>query len=190
MRGEAISRRRSAYQSSNDAPRRLLELFGSSVPVPAAAAVSGFWPMGEEIDIRPLMLALHREGHPIGLPATGPRGTILRFRRWDPATTLVSGVFGTREPPADAPEIVPQVLLVPLLAFDDAGCRLGYGGGYYDRTLAALRADGPVTAVGVAFAAQRVEAVPHDIHDQPLDWIVTEEAALHVAPEPQRRKPT
>ena len=153
--------------------------------------------MGEEIDVRPLLLHLHGAGHPICLPVTGPRGTMLRFRRWEPDMILASGVFGTREPPGDAPELVPDLLLVPLLAFDAAGWRLGYGGGYYDRTLAALRAEsraegrpkGGAVAVGVAYAGQRVDAVPHGPHDERLDWIVTEEAALRVPPAPHQPEP-
>lgn len=187
MRRVATERRKLAYRAATDAPHRLLDNFLSHIPVPKGAAVSGFWPMGEEIDVRPLLLHLHAQGHPIGLPATGPRGSLLRFRRWAPETTLIAGVFGTREPPKDAPDIVPDLLIVPLLAFDADGWRLGYGGGYYDRTLAGLRAERTVTAVGVAFAAQQVDAVPHGGSDQRLDWVVTEEAALRVAPE--MRKP-
>ena len=183
----ATERRKLAYRAATDAPHRLLDNFLSRIPVPKGAAVSGFWPMGEEIDVRPLLLHLHAQSHPIGLPATGPRGSLLRFRRWAPETTLIAGVFGTREPPKDAPDIVPDLLIVPLLAFDADGWRLGYGGGYYDRTLAGLRAERTVTAVGVAFAAQQVDAVPHGGSDQRLDWVVTEDAALRVAPE--MRKP-
>ena len=85
--------------------------------------------------------------------------------------------FGTKEPPVSSPERVPTVVLAPLLAFDKEGYRIGYGGGYYDRTLAVLRAGGSVTVIGVAYAAQEVETVPRDGYDQPLDWIVTEAGA-------------
>jgi len=185
----ATERRRSAYRAAPRAPHRLLDNFRSHIPLPHNAVVSGFWPMGEEIDVRPLLLHLHAQGHPVGLPSTGPRGSLLRFRRWTPETKLIDGVFGTREPPKDAPEIVPDLLIVPLLAFDAEGWRLGYGGGFYDRTLAGLRAEHAITAVGVAFDAQRVDAVPHGAGDQPLDWIVTEETALRVAPDIRKPKP-
>jgi len=88
--------------------------------------------------------------------------------------------MGIPRPPDDAPEVTPSVLLVPLAAFDDRGYRVGYGGGFYDRTLAKLRAAGPATAVGVAFAAQRVDRVPNEPHDEPLDWILTPEGAHRV----------
>src|SRR3546814_8154263 len=136
LRSAAIARRREAYHAAADAPHRLLGHFLKHIPCPPGAAVSGFWPMGEEIDVRPLLLHLHARGHAIGLPATGPRGSVLRFRRWDPEVTLVSGVFGTRAPPADPPEVAPDLLIVPLLAFDADGWRGGYGGGYSDRQLA------------------------------------------------------
>jgi 5-formyltetrahydrofolate cyclo-ligase len=91
---------------------------------------------------------------------------------------LVDGPFGTREPPAGTPELPPEVLILPLVAFDRRGYRLGYGGGYYDRTLAVLRRQGRALAVGVGFAAQEVVAVPCGRHDQRLDWIVTEREAI------------
>lgn len=147
------------------------------IPMPKGCTVSAFWSMGSEIDTRPLLRALHERGHTIGLPVTIKRGLPLVFRAWTPDLKLVSGGFGTHVPGPAQPEVVPRVVLVPLLTFDRDGYRLGYGGGFYDRTLAALRARGPVLAVGLAFAAQEVEAVPRGEHDQRLDWIVTEAGA-------------
>ena len=149
----------------------------AAIPMPEGCAVSGFWSMGSEIDTRPLLHALHERGHSVGLPVTVRRGLPLLFRAWAPGLELVSGGFGTEVPGPAQPEVVPRVVFVPLLAFDRAGYRLGYGGGFYDRTLAALRAEGPVLAVGLAFAAQEVESVPRGAHDQRLDWIVTEAGA-------------
>ncbi len=149
-----------------------------SVPLAPGAVVSGYWPMGDELDLRPLLAELDARGHPCCLPVVVGRARPLVFRAWRPGAPLEAAAFGTRVPPADAPERVPAVLLVPLLAFDDAGYRIGYGGGFYDRTLARLRAADPATcAVGVAFAAQRVAAVPRGETDERLDWIVTEEGA-------------
>lgn len=145
------------------------------------AAVSGYWPMSEEIDVRPLMARLHAEGHTLALPVVVGKGEPLKFRRWRPGAPLGKAGFGLHQPSADAPEVVPDILLVPLLAFDPEGYRLGWGGGYYDRTLAALRAKSQAIAVGVAFAAQRVERVPHTERDQRLDWVVTEEGYLGFA---------
>jgi 5-formyltetrahydrofolate cyclo-ligase len=150
----------------------------AAIPIPKGCVVSAFWSMGSEIETRPLLHALHERGHTIGLPVTIRRGLPLLFRAWVPGLALVSGGFGTEVPGPAQAEVVPRVVLVPLLAFDRAGYRLGYGGGFYDRTLAALRAKGPVLAVGLAFAAQEVEAVPRGEHDQRLDWIVTEAGAV------------
>ena len=121
---------------------------------------------------------MHHRGHPIGLPVILSKGQPLLFRRWEPTTELVRGPFRVMTPPSTALEIVPELLLVPLLAFDRAGYRLGYGGGFYDRTIAKLRAAGDALAVGVAFAVLEVPAVPRDATDQPLDWIVTEREAI------------
>ncbi|WP_188259468.1 5-formyltetrahydrofolate cyclo-ligase [Azospirillum tabaci] len=145
--------------------------------------VAGYWPLGSELDVRPLLLHLRTGGRSIALPVSGPRGQALTFRDWDPAQPLAAGRYGIQEPDADRPEVVPAVLLVPMLAFDRSGHRLGYGAGYYDRTLDALRAarspsDGPILAVGMAFAAQEMDAVPCGAHDERLDWILTERETL------------
>lgn len=155
---------------------RLLE----AVELPDGA-VAGYWPFGSELDVRPILLHCHAIGRTVALPVSGPRGQALAFRDWDPSRPLAAGRYGIAEPGADRPAVAPAVVLVPLLGFDRAGHRLGYGAGYYDRTLVALRAAGPVLAVGVAFAAQEMEAVPRDGHDQPLDWIVTERAAFRIS---------
>src|SRR4051794_2444392 len=109
----------------------------AACPPPPGAVVAGFWPMGREIDIRPLLLARAERGHPLALPVTPRRGQPLRFRRWRPGEALAPAPMGTRQPAA-GDDVRPDWLLVPLLAFDRAGRRLGYGGGYYDRTLALL----------------------------------------------------
>ncbi|HYG85613.1 MAG TPA: 5-formyltetrahydrofolate cyclo-ligase [Azospirillum sp.] len=152
----------------------------AEVPLPDGP-VAGYWPLGSELDVRPLLLHFSGQGRTAALPVAGPRGEPLRFRAWTLDTPLREGRFGITEPDETAPWVVPVVLLVPLLAFDRGGHRLGYGAGYYDRTLGGLRAaGGPVLAVGVGFAAQEVEAVPHGPHDQPLDWIVTERFSMKV----------
>jgi 5-formyltetrahydrofolate cyclo-ligase len=132
----------------------------AEMPPPAGAVVSGFWPMGPEIDIRPLLEALHRRGHIVVLPETPPRRNPLIFRRWAPGMAMVTERFGTLRPTGEV--LAPDWLLVPLLAFDRAGRRLGYGGGYYDRTLAGLPG---AVAIGCGWAAQEVAEVPADALD-------------------------
>lgn len=138
-------------------------------PPPPGAIVAGFWPIGAEIDIRPLLVALAARGHAVVLPVTPPRGQALRFRRWHPGAALRRERFGTFAP--DGAEAVPDWLLVPLLAFDRAGRRLGYGGGYYDRTLPGLPG---AFALGCAYAAQEAPDVPAGPGDARLDAVATE----------------
>ena len=136
---------------------------------PTDAIVSGFWPIRDEIDIRPLLHALHDRGNPIALPVTPRRGEPLTFRAWKPGDVLLTERFGTMRPTGDI--LLPDMLLIPLLAFDAAGGRLGYGGGFYDRTLAALP---DRVRLGCAFAAQQVDAVPVGPYDIRLDAVATE----------------
>lgn len=132
--------------------------------------LAGYMPMRTEID--PLA-AMARHDGPVGVPVITGSAQPLRFRSWTPGAALIPGDFGALIPAA-GDWLVPRVLIVPLLAFDRRGYRLGYGGGFYDRTLAQLRARGPVTAIGFAFGAQELPEVPIDATDQPLDLIVTE----------------
>lgn len=141
---------------------------------PASVDVAGYWPVAEEADVCPLLTALDQRGHRVGLPRVVGPGAPLRFLRWRPGDALVPGYGAIPEPAADAEEVVPAVLLLPLLAFDGGGRRLGYGGGFYDRTLAALRARTPIEAIGIAYAEQEVDSLPAADHDERLDWVVTE----------------
>lgn len=150
----------------------------AAVPLAGRRVASGYWPMADEIDPRPLMSALSERGLRLALPAIRAAGEPLDFRAWQPGDALQPAGFGTREPGPDAPMLQPDLLLVPLLAFDAAGYRLGYGGGFYDRSLARLRAAGDILAVGLAYATQRVAAVPREATDQPLDLVVTEEGVV------------
>ncbi|HWK46094.1 MAG TPA: 5-formyltetrahydrofolate cyclo-ligase [Stellaceae bacterium] len=137
--------------------------------------VSGYWPMRTELDCRPLLHGLAAAGRGLALPVVLSPAMPLGFRRWQPGVALVPGGFGTLVPPPEAETVEPDVLLVPLLAFDRQGRRLGYGGGFYDRTLAALRRHRPVVALGVAYAMQEMPDLPSDALDQPLDAVVTEQ---------------
>ncbi|MCC6467625.1 MAG: 5-formyltetrahydrofolate cyclo-ligase [Alphaproteobacteria bacterium] len=182
LRREAAERRLGVARAAGPgAGAALAERFLAAVPLPPpGAAVSGFWSMGAEIDVRPLLMRLDGFGYRCCLPVTVKRGLPLVFRRWTLATALIDGGFGTSIPPQEAEAIVPDLLIVPLLAFDRQGWRLGYGGGFYDRTLAELRRHGTPLAVGVGYAGQEVAAVPHADYDQRLDWMVTERAAFQI----------
>lgn len=147
----------------------------------AGAVVAGYWPIATEIDDRPLLARLHERGFICALPVVNGRENPLEFRAWAPLDEVEPGGHDTFHPPADAPRVTPDLVLVPLLAFDHAGWRLGQGVGYYDRTLGALRAAGSVVAVGIAYAAQRFPAVPHGPLDQPLDWLLTEQSLAKAA---------
>ena len=142
-------------------------------PPPQNAIVAGFWPLGSEIDIRPLLLQLHHLGHRIALPVTPRWGDALTFRGWQPGDVLIPERFGTMRPIGDI--LVPDVLLIPLLAFDARGGRLGYGGGFYDRTLTGLPGR---LRMGCAFTAQLVDAVPVGPYDIPLDAVATEQGII------------
>lgn len=137
------------------------------------AVISAFWAMGSEIDPRPLTDALRARGHPIALPVMMGKSEPLAFRLWVPGEVLVERMWGIREPAATSQAVEPDVLLVPLLAFDRQGHRLGYGGGFYDRTLRRLRTRKPISAIGVAFDEQEIDVVPYLDYDESLDWVLT-----------------
>jgi len=180
LRDTAKRNRAEAAAAAPKAGPQLAEHFLATIDMPKNAVVSGFWPMGDEIDLRPLLESLHARGHVVGLPVVVWRDHPLIFRSWAPGDALEPAGLGTREPSQDKPKVLPQVVIVPLLAFDRLGYRVGYGGGFYDRTLEQLRAHGDVSAIGVAYAGQEVEAVPHDDKDQPLDFIVTESGTIDI----------
>ena len=139
--------------------------------------VGGYWPIGDEIDVLPLLAALRERGLSLALPVVAAPGLPLSFRAWRPGDELAPGAHGIAAPLASVETVVPGLVIVPLLAFDAQGWRLGYGAGYYDRTLEAFIAAGQaVMAVGVAYAGQEVPAVPHDGGDVRLDALVTEAA--------------
>ncbi len=140
--------------------------------------VGAYRALKDEIDPAPVVAALREAGAEIALPAVERRGAPLVFRRHREGDPLRRSRFGVEEPVPDAPVLRPELLLVPLLAFDREGHRLGFGAGYYDRTLAALRETGDLFAVGLAFSAQEVPALPHEAHDMTLDLIATEEGLL------------
>jgi 5-formyltetrahydrofolate cyclo-ligase len=142
--------------------------------------IAGYMPIGSELDPRGLMEQLAARGSGLCLPDVVAPDAPLAFRRWEPGAPLRGGAYGIQVPPADAEQVLPDMILVPMLAFDRRGYRLGYGGGYYDRTIAALRETKAVLTVGLAFSGQVRDDLPAGPHDIRLDWIVTESAALRV----------
>jgi 5-formyltetrahydrofolate cyclo-ligase len=156
---------------------RLADNFLTALALPPRAVVGAYAPLKSEIDPLPLLQGLAAAGHAIALPVAEASAAPLAFRRWAPGEPLVAGPHGTRHPSDTAEALVPGVLLVPLVAFDWEGYRLGRGGGFYDRTIEALRARGALLVVGCAFETQRVASLPREPHDQGLDWIVTEAGA-------------
>lgn len=145
-----------------------LPVFGAG-----AGLVSAYWPMRSEADPRPILEGLHERGIPLCLPAIV--GKRMLFRRWAPYEPIVPGGFGTLVPHPAQPEVVPSILVVPLAAFDRRGYRIGYGKGHYDAKLTEL---GAVVSIGIAYAAQEIDAVPDEPHDRRLDWIVTERETI------------
>lgn len=169
LRAQALAARaRGGDQSALD--RRL----AAALAPHAGRVLAGYWPMKGEPDPRPAMAA--HDG-PVCLPVVPGRAVPLIFRRWA-GEPLARGPLGTSQPPDSLAEITPEVLIVPLVAFDGRLNRLGYGGGYYDRTLESLRRVGPVVAIGLAWDAQQLETIPAEPFDQPLDLIVTDSGTL------------
>ena len=176
LRAEQRRRRRALASGAGGAAEAVADRLIAAFRLPEGV-VSGYWPLADELDPRPAMSRLAALGHPLALPRVQGRGRPLAFHAWRPGDPLLAGPFEVMEPAADAPLLRPRILLVPLLAFDRDGRRLGYGAGYYDLVLGELRALSPAPfAIGIALAAQEVDEVPAGPRDQPLDAVVTERA--------------
>ena len=173
LRKEAATRRAELARATPD-HAALIAAFALALELQEGAHIASYWPIRDEADPRALMTALAAAGHALALPRIVARDQPLAFHHWRDRDPTLVNVFGIAEPLEAAPLAVPNVVLVPLLAFDAQGHRLGYGAGYYDRTLSALRAAGDVLAVGIAYAGQEVLELPHDALDERLDLLVTE----------------
>jgi 5-formyltetrahydrofolate cyclo-ligase len=180
LRKVALARRDALPAAERMAAAETIAARAFPLAVASGAVVSGFMPLNSEISPLPLMRKLSDLGARLALPVVVGRGLPLLMRAYAFGDALVKGVWGIRVPPPDAPEVAPDLLLVPLLAFDRNGNRLGYGAGYYDMTIAALRAQKPVVAVGIAFAAQEVAEVPTTTRDVRLDVVLTEREVIAV----------
>ncbi len=178
-RGEAARRRAAAHERFRDVAKQALAERGLPFPKgPEQAVVSGFFPYKSEISILALLQRLAGEGWVIAMPVVMGEGKPLVFRQWSFGDATVPDVWNIPVPPETAALLLPDVLLVPGLAFDRAGYRLGYGGGFYDRTLDKLRRIKPVVAIGAGYHAQLVDAVPHGVHDVALNFVMTEEETV------------
>lgn len=173
--------RREASKARPDAAKHAARIFMDHAPLPPGAIVSLYHPFRDELDTKPLAEALLDRGFQIALPVTPKDRGALTFRAFRDGDPLNPDRYGVMTPADTAPEVQPLLIVTPLLAFTRTGGRLGYGGGYYDRTLARLRAKGDILAVGYAFAAQEVEKMPLRKSDQRVDWFITEREAIEVA---------
>jgi 5-formyltetrahydrofolate cyclo-ligase len=192
--GDLLDQKRRARTAANAARMQAHKILGEraglmlaqhELPISGAdgaQSVSGFYPYQAEINVLPLLARLVSEGWQTALPVVMAKSEPLTFRAWAPGEPTGRGIWDIHIPLETALELQPDVLLVPMLAFDRRGYRLGYGGGFYDRTLAELRKLKPVVAIGVAYAGQEMDEVPVAAYDEPLDWILTERGVI----EPKR----
>ena len=181
LRSEGFSRRDALDKAfREDAAQRIAERALDFPDLQGITPVGGYWPIRSEVDSRPLMEALLDRGQDMALSQIiHPH---LSWRLWRPGDVLIKGGFGVREPGPDAPEVFPSALLVPLVAFDRRGGRVGYGKGHFDRAIAALEAKHPVLTIGLAYAVQEIDQVPVEPHDRMLDVIVTESELIRTKP--------
>jgi 5-formyltetrahydrofolate cyclo-ligase len=178
-RARALARRAAAFAAHGEAAGAALAAHGLSfLSLAPDSIVSGFSAIRDEIDPGRLLARLSADGHRLCLPVMEGKGKPLVFRAWAPGDAMGKVQWGIAEPLPDKPVLEPDVVLVPLLAFDAAGNRLGYGGGFYDRTLRRLRAIKPAVAVGIAYDELKVDAVPHQSYDERLDWVLTPSGPL------------
>ena len=178
LRAAALAARDALSSAHRAAAAQAIADRGLPIEIVPGAVVAGYSPIRSEIDPTPLLRKLAAQGAQLTLPVITAGDQPLKFRGWASNDRLWRGRLGILEPPPDAAELVPDILLVPLAAFDRLGHRIGYGAGHYDRTLAQLRESKAITAIGLAFAAQEVEAVPALLHGVALDYVLTETQML------------
>jgi 5-formyltetrahydrofolate cyclo-ligase len=178
LRTSALARRDAIPAAERQSAASAIAARPFPLPIAAGTVVSGFVPLKSEINPLPLMLRLAEAGAKLALPVVAGRGRPLIMRSYAFGQELNSGVWGIREPKDDAPEVAPDILIVPLAAFDRKGNRIGYGAGYYDMTIRRLRSMKSVVAIGIAYAAQEVREVPVTPRDATLDLVLTEREAI------------
>jgi len=178
LRGQALNRRDALPPEERAAAAEAIAQRAFPLAVAPGTIVAGFMPLKSELNPVPLMRKLAEAGAKLALPAIVGRGSPLVMRAYNFGDELARGQWGIREPKPEAAEVAPDILLVPLAAFDRTGHRIGYGAGYYDMTIKALRAKKKVTAVGLAFAAQEISEVPATPRDEALDLVLTEREVI------------
>jgi len=178
LREQAIARRDALPPKERQQSSEIIAAREFPIAIAPGKIMSGFMPLKSEINPLPLMRKLAQAGAQLALPVVAGRGKPLIMRAYAFGDELAAGQWGIRQPKLEAPEVAPDILIVPLLAFDRAGHRLGYGAGYYDMTINSLRASKPVTAIGIAFAAQEIDAVPITARDARLDLVLTEREVI------------
>ena len=176
-----LRRRRSNVHKVRSATAKIglhklfVDRFGAQL---SGSTVAAYWPLKYEIDVRPILYDLAAQGVATALPVMNDNTSLQSFRRWFPGDRLVDAAFGVKEPHPRRTDAVPDLIIVPLLGFDAHGNRIGYGGGYYDRTLHSLRACGIVDAIGVGYEEQECDKIPTNPSDEPLDLILTDKRVL------------
>jgi 5-formyltetrahydrofolate cyclo-ligase len=174
LREQALARRDALPATERQASAEFVASRAFPIDVRRGAVVSGFMPMKSEINPLPLLKRLAAGGATLALPVVAGRGKPLIMRAWEFGAPLDQGVWGIRQPKAESPEVDPDILIVPLAAFDRRGHRIGYGAGYFDMTINRLRRLKSITAIGIAFAVQEIPRVPATERDEPLDLVLTE----------------
>jgi 5-formyltetrahydrofolate cyclo-ligase len=183
LRLQAHSSRAAILHSTRaDAAKAVAEHFFQSVPLAPGDIVAGYWRIKDEMDCQPILVRLMDSFQPVCLPVVLGDQQPLELRLWEQGTPLYEAGFGTLAPSELSPQVEPDVIVMPLLGYDKRGTRLGYGGGYYDRTL--KRLSKRPRLVGIAFAAQELDDIPREAHDVPLDLIITEHGARNFEPTP------
>lgn len=178
FRALALARRDALSAAEREAAAAAVAATLLPVEMPAGTIVAGYAPIGSELDPYPLLQALAAKGAMLALPVVIARDHALIFRAFAPGDVMVRGAYGIFQPSSDAPDVDPDIVLVPLAAYDRAGHRIGYGRGYYDRTLQSLRTIKKITVIGLAFAVQEIDIVPRLAHDEQLDCVLTERGLI------------
>ncbi len=179
LRAQALARRGLVTPAEAKAfAGRIAEIGAGLAAEHKAETVSGFWPIKDEVSTLPLLERLSAQGLVTALPVMVGRDQPLTFRAWKPGEPLTQVQMKIMEPPPEAPEVLPDLLFVPLAAFDRKGDRLGYGAGYYDRSLSKLRGLKRIVAIGIAFEVQELQDLPQEPHDEPLDYVLTERSLI------------